>query len=100
MVRSVGGILGRGRVVTVGVEGLGRVVTVGVVRQWWAPSGFLAFSAAKLAQRLDLREGMVDGRDPTERFIQLTCAGDDYTNGSHSPPWGSNHGSSPIPCGL
>jgi hypothetical protein len=42
------------------------VVVGSVVRQRWALGGFLVFRAAKLAQMLDLREGMVDERDPTE----------------------------------
>jgi hypothetical protein len=52
--------------------------------------GFLAFKAAKLAQRLDLRGGMVDGRDLIKRFIRFTGAGadDDYAYMRHSPPWG------------
>jgi hypothetical protein len=74
------------------VEGLGLVVVVGVVWQWWALGGLLAFRAATLAQRSDLKEGMVDGRYPTERFIWLIDAGDDYAYGCHSPPLGHNHG--------
>jgi hypothetical protein len=73
---------------------------VGVVRQWWASGGFLAFRATKLTQRSDLKEGMVNGRDPTERFIWIADAGDDYTYRRRSPPWGRNHGCSPIRCGL
>jgi hypothetical protein len=82
------------------VEGLGQVVMVGVVWQWWASGGFLAFRATKLTQRSDLKEGMVDGRDPTERFSWLAGAGDDYAYRHRSPPWGRNHGCSPIRCGL
>jgi hypothetical protein len=75
-------------------------VMVGAVRQWWASGGLLAFRAVKLAQRMNLKEGMVDGRDPTERFIWLIGTGDDNAYGRHSPPWGCNHGCSPIRCGL
>jgi hypothetical protein len=82
------------------VEGLGQVVLVDLVRQWWASNGFLMFRTAKLAQRLDLREGMLDGRDPTKRFIWLADAGNDYAFGHRSPPWGRHHGSSPILSGL
>jgi hypothetical protein len=31
---------------------------------------------------------MVDGRDPIERFIQLSGTDDDYAYGRRSPPWG------------
>jgi hypothetical protein len=61
---------------------------VDVVWQRWASGGFLAFMAATLAQRLVLIEGMVDGRNLTERFIWLSGTGDDYVYGRRSPPWG------------
>jgi hypothetical protein len=66
---------------------------VDVVWQRWASGGFLAFMAATLAQRLVLIEGMVDGRNLTERFIWLSGTASFSSLGRH-------HGSSPIPCGL
>jgi hypothetical protein len=75
-------------------------VIVGVVRQWWAPGGFLAFRAATLALRLDLREGMVDQRNLTKRFVWLSDIDEDYAYEHRSPPWGCLHGSSPVPRGL
>jgi hypothetical protein len=54
------------------------------VTQRWLP----CVQGSELAQRLDLREAMVDGRDPIERFIQLSGTNDDYAYGRRSPPWG------------